>query len=117
MRIETDSEGRILNYAEIGSIDNSCEVDSILFPPGFTDAFWQRKWQYKDGVVTLTGIPDPQTAKDRVAELRQLLEGNIRIGAEIAMGLATREQYADEIARAAAWTEELNALLAQEEEE
>jgi hypothetical protein len=49
----------------------------------------------------------------RLNALRELLSRYDYIGTKIATGRATKEEYADEIARMTAWAEEINALEAE----
>ena len=49
-------------------------------------------------------------AEGRISELKQLLAGTDYVAAKIAEGAATREEYADVIARRQEWRDEINAL-------
>lgn len=49
-------------------------------------------------------------AEGRISELKQLLSDTDYVAAKIAEGAATREEYADAIARRQEWRDEINAL-------
>lgn len=49
-------------------------------------------------------------ARGRIAELKQLLADTDYIAAKIAEGAASREEYADEIAKRQEWRDEINQL-------
>ena len=66
-----------------------------------------------DGSVWVEPEPYEPTVEDKINALKQELEKYDYIGVKIAMGVATKEEYADEIA----YTEELRKQIRQLESE
>ena len=51
-----------------------------------------------------------QTRLNRIAELHRLLNSTDYIAAKIAEGVATKEEYADQLAQRQSWRDEINEL-------
>ena len=49
--------------------------------------------------------------EEEIRNLEQLLKTHDYIGTKIAMGRATKEEYADEIAQSEAWAQRLDELM------
>ena len=62
----------------------------------------------------MVGIEEKKQIEEEIRNLDQLMKANDYIGIKIAMGRATREEYAEEIAKSEEWAQrksELQALL------
>lgn len=54
--------------------------------------------------------PEKQQKQDRIIELKNLLKTKDYIGVKIATGVATKEDYAEEIKQCELWREEIRKL-------
>jgi hypothetical protein len=57
-------------------------------------------------------LTEEEIKRNRIAELKALLEDYDYIGTKIATGRGTREEYAEQIAQMTAWADEINELEA-----
>lgn len=111
---------RILDEQNVERTEADCDLttgvllEETIIRPGAApiDNVSKFAWAAEDfePILRYVQVPEEQRAAERIARLKQQLADTDYTVIKIAEGAATREEYADVIARRQAWRAEINGL-------